>query len=129
MIQIPKNDIPPKRGFSTSEFEQRVYKAQRIMHLYRLDAIFVTTPPNIRYFTGFDSQFWESPTRPWFLVIPLQGKPIAVIPEIGAPKMVLTWLDDIRTWPAPSPEDDGISLLKSTLNDLTKTFSRILRQH
>ena len=125
MIQIPKNDIPPKRGFSTSEFEQRVYKAQRIMHLYRLDAIFVTTPPNIRYFTGFDSQFWESPTRPWFLVIPLQGKPIAVIPEIGAPKMVLTWLDDIRTWPAPSPEDDGISLLKSTLNDLTKTFSRI----
>ena len=25
---------------------------------------------NFRYFTGFDSYFWESPTRPWFLIIP-----------------------------------------------------------
>lgn len=115
----------PKRGFTSAEFEERVTKAQKIMHERKLDAIFVTTPPNVRYFTGFDSQFWESPTRPWFVVVPLEGKPIAVIPEIGAPEMALTWLDNIRTWQAPAPEDDGVSLLKSTLEELPKRFGRI----
>ena len=117
--------IIPKRGFTPLEFETRVQRAQQIMQRKELDAVFVTTPPNVRYFTGFDSQFWESPTRPWFIVVPLSGKPIAVIPEIGAPEMALTWLNDIRTWPAPVPEDDGVSLLKETLDALPRRFGRI----
>lgn len=117
--------IIPKRGFTPSEFETRVQRAQQIMQRKELDAVFVTTPPNVRYFTGFDSQFWESPTRPWFIVVPLSGKPIAVIPEIGAPEMALTWINDIRTWPAPVPEDDGVSLLKETLDALPRRFGRI----
>lgn len=117
--------VVPKRGFTPSEFEMRVERMQRIMQRDNLDAIFVTTPPNVRYFTGFDSQFWESPTRPWFVVVPLSGKPIAIIPEIGAPEMALTWVNDIRTWPAPVPEDDGVSLLKATLEGLPRRFGRI----
>lgn len=120
-----KDYVIPKRGFTPSEFEIRVERAQRIMRRNELDAIFVTTPPNVRYFTGFDSQFWESPTRPWFVVVPLSGEPIAVIPEIGAPEMALTWVKDIRTWPAPVPEDDGVSLLKETLDALPRRFERI----
>jgi Xaa-Pro dipeptidase len=115
----------PRRGFSSSEFEGRVARAQRIMNAHGFDALLVTAPPNVRYFTGFDSQFWESPTRPWFVVVPLKGAPIAVIPEIGAPEMELTWVKDIRTWPAPVPEDDGLSLLKSTLENLPKRFGKI----
>ena len=114
-----------RRGFSAEEFEMRVKRAQNIMFKDKLDAIFVTTPPNFRYFTGFDSQFWESPTRPWFLVVPLEGKPIAVIPEIGESPLKSSWLDDVRTWPAPIPEDDGISLLSATLKELPKRFGRI----
>ena len=79
-----------KRGFEISEFETRMVRAQEIMHRRNLDAIWVTTPQNIRYFTGFDSQFWESPTRPWFVVVPREGKPIAVVPEIGAREMERT---------------------------------------
>ncbi len=120
-----KDYVIPKRGFTPSEFEIRVERAQRIMRRNELDAVFVTTPPNVRYFTGFDSQFWESPTRPWFVVVPLSGEPIAVIPEIGAPEMALTWVKDIRTWPAPVPEDDGVSLLKETLDALPRRFERI----
>lgn len=115
----------PRRGFDPAEFAKRVERAQRIMRQHALDAIFVTTPANIRYVTGFDSQFWESPTRPWFVVVPLRGKPIAVIPEIGAPEMALTWIDDIRTWPAPVPEDDGVSLLKGVLEALPRRFGRV----
>lgn len=117
--------IPPKRGFGSAEFELRIARAQQIMQRHRLDAVFVTTPPNVRYFTGFDSQFWESPTRPWFVVVPAQGRPIAVIPEIGAPEMALTWIEDIRTWSAPQPEDDGVSLLAGTLKALPARFGRV----
>ena len=43
---------------------------------------------------------------------------IAVIPEIGAAYMSQTWIDDIRTWPAPVPEDDGVTLLAETLREV-----------
>jgi Xaa-Pro dipeptidase len=95
------------------------------MRKHGLDALLVSAPPNVRYFSGFDTQFWESPTRPWFIVVPLDGNPIAVIPEIGAPEMALTWISDIRTWPAPVPADDGLSLLRSTLESLTRRFGKI----
>ncbi|MSO92476.1 MAG: aminopeptidase P family protein [Rhodospirillales bacterium] len=115
----------PKRGFSPAEFEGRLARAQEIMRRHSFDALLLTTPPNIRYTTGFDTQFWESPTRPWFVIVPATGGPIAVIPEIGAPEMALTAVKDIRTWPAPRPEDDGISLLADALSRLPRTFGRI----
>lgn len=110
----PKAD----RGFSTSEFEQRTAAAQKIMARLGLSALLLTTEPEVRYFTGFDTIFWLSPTRPWFVVIPAKGAPIAVIPEIGGPSMSQTWLSDVRTWLAPQPEDDGISLLADTLHEV-----------
>ncbi len=113
------------RGFETSEFEARTRRAQEMMHVQRLDAIFLTTEPNVRYFSGFFTQFWESPTRPWYLIVPAEGKPIAVIPEIGASGMADTWISDIYTWAAPNPEDDGISLAAKVLNDLPKRHGRI----
>ncbi|MEO0747287.1 MAG: Xaa-Pro peptidase family protein, partial [Pseudomonadota bacterium] len=64
------------------------------------------------------TRFWESPSRPWYLVVPLSGKPIAVIPSIGEALMASTWIDDIRTWSAPQPEDDGVSLLIDTLREV-----------
>ncbi|MCE2563308.1 Xaa-Pro peptidase family protein [Komagataeibacter sp. FNDCF1] len=116
---------PPRRGFCASEFALRVQRMQSILQAEKLDAVFVTSPSNIRYFTGFDSQFWESPTRPWFVVVPREGSIIAVIPEIGAPEMARTWVEDIRTWPAPCPEDDGVSLMAATLSAVPRRFGRI----
>lgn len=115
----------PPRGFTRTEFEQRTERAQRLMREQQLDALLLTTEPNVRYFSGFFSQFWESPTRPWFLLVPLEGQPIAIIPEIGISGMTSTWLEDIRTWPAPRPEDDGISLLTAAIKELTTRFGRI----
>ncbi|MBK1870660.1 M24 family metallopeptidase [Aestuariivirga sp. YIM B02566] len=115
----------PQRGFTAAEFEKRTARAQKIMDRHGFDALLLTAPPNVRYFTGFDSQFWESPTRPWFVVVPREGAPIAVIPEIGAPEMALTWIKDIRTWAAPNPEDDGLSLLKSTIESLPRKHGKV----
>ncbi len=106
------------RGFARTEYETRVSGAQRLMADAGLGALLLTTEPDIRYFSGFLTRFWESPTRPWFLIVPAVGDPVAVIPSIGAALMAQTWIRDIRTWRAPDPEDDGISLLTDTLNDL-----------
>ena len=32
--------------------------------------------------------------------------------------MEMTWVEDIRTWDSPNPNDDGISLLFSVFKDL-----------
>ena len=115
----------PQRGFSQSEFEQRAQKAQRVMNEEKLDAILLTTEPNVQYFSGFLTQFWQSPTRPWFLIVPREGELIAVIPEIGRAGMESTWVNDIRTWASPCPEDDGITLLAQALSEVTMRFGRI----
>ncbi len=83
-----------------------------------IDAILVCTEPEVRYFTGFHTPFWQSPTRPWFTVVPASGKPIAVIPSIGAASMSATWIDDVRTWSSPAPIDDGISLLAECIREV-----------
>jgi Xaa-Pro dipeptidase len=115
----------PNRGFVVSEFETRVNRVQARMLSEKLDIILITTEPDIRYYTGFFTQFWQSPTRPWFVLLPLDGKPIAVIPEIGATGMASTWVEEIYTWPAPQPEDDGISLLQSVIAKLPHKYGRM----
>jgi len=117
--------IPIARGFELSEFEARMARAQSEMMARKLDAVVITAPHNWRYFAGFVTQFWESPTRPWFLVLPRNGEPVAVIPTIGEPGMARTWVRDIRTWPAPQPADDGVSLMAQVLKECPRTFGRI----
>ncbi|MBW4963123.1 Xaa-Pro peptidase family protein [Sulfitobacter sp. CW3] len=109
------------RGFAQSEYELRLARAQKLMAAHDLSAMLLTTEAEIRYFTGFLTRFWESPSRAWYLVVPATGKPVAVIPSIGAALMAQTWVDDIRTWRAPDPADDGISLLADTLNEIAGT--------
>lgn len=109
---------PPPRGFTPDEFQARTDRCQALMAEQELAAILVCTEPEVRYFTGFHTPFWQSPTRPWFTVVPASGKPIAVIPSIGGASMLATWLDDVRTWPSPQPDDDGVSLLVDCLREV-----------
>lgn len=106
------------RGFAAEEYQARLDRAQAAMAAEGLAALLLTTEPEIRYFTGFLTRFWESPTRPWFLVVPASGGPVAVIPAIGAHLMSQCRIDDIRTWSAPDYDDDGIGLLADTLTEL-----------
>jgi len=109
------------RGFSDEEFEKRVDRAQRLLHEEGISALLVCTEPEVRYLTGFHTPFWQSPTRPWFVILPRSGKPVAVIPSIGEASMSETWIDDIRTWSSPNPSDEGVSLLAETLREILDT--------
>ena len=113
------------RGFSNEEFEKRVDRAQRLLHEEGISALLVCTEPEVRYLTGFHTPFWQSPTRPWFVILPRSGKPVAVIPSIGEASMSETWIDDIRTWSSPNPSDEGVSLLAETLREILDTPSEI----
>ena len=112
-------------GFSKNEYQSRLEKAHKRISNFRLDALMLTTPHNFRYFSGFDSYFWESPTRPWFLIIPNNQEPIAIIPSIGESAFKKTWIKNIYTWQSPNPEDEGISMLVNIINKIKNKYGNI----
>lgn len=115
----------PVRGFPDAEFGLRAASIQSHMREQGVDVLWLSTEADIRYLTGFLTQFWQSPTRPWYLLLPLSGKPVAVIPAIGAECMGRTWVEDIRVWSAPQPDDDGVTLLTDTIKELVGASANI----
>jgi len=111
--------------FPDTEFAARVARLRQEMAAREIDALMLTAPADIFYVTGFLTRFWESPARSWFVIVPGTGKPVAVIPAIGAELMGGTWIDDIRAWPAPRPDDEGVSLLADALREAVPPAGRI----
>ncbi|MDC1275225.1 Xaa-Pro peptidase family protein [Ascidiaceihabitans sp.] len=115
----------PQRGFDEAEFRQRLSRAQKMMAKAGLACLLLSTEPEVRYFTGYLTRFWESPARPWFLIVPAVGDPIAVIPSIGVALMSRSWIADISSWRSPDLVDDGVSLLRDTLREVAGTDGQI----
>ena len=115
----------PSRGFTTAEYANRCTTAQQAMASRDIAALLLTSEADVRYFTGFMTQFWQSPTRPWFVLLPASGKPIAVIPSIGVPLMRDCYVGDLRSWTSPAETDDGISLLVELIHDYVGNSDRL----
>ncbi len=117
----------PERAplFPEAEFRRRTERLQAEMAALGADALLLTAPADVFYLSGFLTRFWESPARPFFLAVPAEGAPVAVIPEIGAAAMGRTWLADIRTWPSPRPEDEGVGLLAETIAEMVPPAGRL----
>ena len=103
------------RGFSIHDYKMRVDRALELMKKNNLEMLLITSPQNFRYFTGLDSYFWESPTRPWFLLLSINHEPIAVVPSIGKTALQNTWIKNIQTWQSPNPSDEGITTLQEAI--------------
>jgi Xaa-Pro aminopeptidase len=96
------------------------------MRKAELDAVLVTSEFNFRYLTGFTTQFWVSATRPWFLVVALEGGVTAIVPSVGYDGFSKeSWVTDVRTWPSPRPDDEGISITAAVLRDVRRRFGRL----
>ena len=89
------------RGFGTVEFEERLKRVRLLMQEKKFEMLLITSPHNFRYFTGFDSYFWESPTRPWFLLLSLNQDPIAIVPSIGKTALKKTWIKNVKNVAIP----------------------------
>ena len=116
----------PIRGFCESEFKRRLAMLQNIMIRRNLGAVLFTSESEIRYFTGFMTQFWQSPTRPWYLIILSSGSPIAVIPTIGVPLMKDCFVGEIYSWSAPAEFDDGVTIVLKVIKEALKSESNRL---
>ena len=103
--------------FPKEEFTNRISKIQENLDRENIEAIIITSPSNFRYFSGLDSNFWESPTRPWFLVISKKNPIKAIIPSIGITALEKTLIKDIEVWQSPNPYDEGVTLLKKTIKN------------
>src|SRR5262249_23103529 len=59
-------------------------------------------------------------------IVPPRGDPIVIVPKSNVVILDTTsWVRDVRTWPAPRPEDDGISLAIDALASCGSKFGRI----
>jgi len=108
------------RGFDITEYKARVSKALKLMEKNNIEMLLITSPQNFRYFSGLDSYFWESPTRPWFLLLSLRNEPIAIVPSIGESALKKTWITNIQTWKSPNPNDEGITALQDVILSIKK---------
>jgi Xaa-Pro dipeptidase len=105
--------------FESEEFLARRRGLADGMARSGIDAVLVMSETNYRYFAGFSTQFWVSPTRPWYLLVTADAKATAVIPDMGRVALESTAVvDDIRSWPSPRPADEGVTLLAETIEDL-----------
>lgn len=112
--------------FQLSEYEARIERVRRLMKEQRLDGILITSEFNHRYLTGFTTQFWRSPTRPWYFVLPLAGDPILIVPDQGVENTVRTsWVKTVRTFPSPNPLNEGIDVVVDALRRCAGSFGRI----
>ena len=110
---------PPVRGFPAEEYARRCRQLQKKMTAAQIDIALFTTAPEFYYYCGFSTPFWHSPTRPWFLLLPADGMPVAVIPSIGAAVMEKCRIGALYTWTSPHPTDEGVSLLTETIRRLS----------
>ncbi len=107
-------------GLNNDEYANRCRQLQQRMAEQNIDLLLFTTAAEFYYCCGFYTPFWQSPTRPWFLLLARCGKPVAVIPTIGSTLMQNCYVEDIRTWSSPHPSDDGVSLLANTINEMSE---------
>ena len=106
--------------FPKEEFTNRISRVQESLEKENIEAIIVTSPSNFRYFSGLNSNFWESPTRPWFLIISQKDPIRAIIPSIGSTALENTIVKNIEVWQSPNPKDEGVSLLKKIIKSFPK---------
>ena len=111
---------------TTDEYRERVHKLQELMAKSELDAIVLTSEDNYRYITGFHGPTWINLTRPRYCVVSRKGDPCIIIPANNSAIAEQTsWISDVRTWVAPCPEDDGISLLIEAIRPCLGKSNRI----
>ena len=122
-----EDPLEPPPPISADEHRARVAAAQERMAGERLDALFITSEDNYRYLTGFNAPVWQNLTRPRYCVVPAKGEPILIIPTGNAviAHRSAEWIRDVRTWVAPQPEDDGVSLAIDALEECAGPHRRV----
>ncbi len=97
-----------------AELHARIAKAQSLMRAAGLDALYLDTSTNLRYFTGVALHLTE---RLHGALIPADGPPVLLSPAFEAPKTreLMQFDADIRTW---EEHEDPTALVIETLRSI-----------
>jgi Xaa-Pro aminopeptidase len=97
--------------------QQRIDRVQQALRHAGIDVVFVTSEDNFRYLSGFESPTWINIARPRYCIVPARGDLILVVPTTNlAAVRATTWVEDVRSWVSPNPQDDGISIVAEALS-------------
>src|SRR5574341_405159 len=93
------------RLFSGEEFAARLRGARELMERAGLAALFLTSPKNLTYLTGYRTNLFSSTFRPFTAVIPLEGEPVLLLPNLeeGLGRGTC-WFEDVRVWGGPKAQ-------------------------
>lgn len=111
------------KDFPQDEFESRWVRAQALMEVENLDALFITERTNYRYFSGSQTIQFNNKQRPMTFVLPRRGKPLMMVYGLETELVrAETWVDDIRGYvDVPFPT----SLVVESFKDLGLEVGRI----
>jgi Xaa-Pro aminopeptidase len=114
--------MPDLPDIQLDEYKSRTRRIQSVMAANGCDALFLTSEDNVQYLTGYSSPVWNNLTRPRYLIVPASGDPI-IVSSLNYVVIIeeTTWIRDIRTWIAPNPEDEGISVAMDALKSCLKS--------
>ena len=85
------------------EYHKRINRAKELLEKYKMDALVVYDPDNIRYYAGYD-KVGMGVERRWRtgFIIPKDKDPVFITPDVmekGVSNQI--WTDDIRAWGGP----------------------------
>ena len=126
-MELPETKRPAVGIFTRQEFERRAERARKLMTKFKLDAMLVSSEPNIEYLSGFMCPFpWTSPSRPWHFLLPRVGEPVGIIPNSGITTWQATsWVSRIVGWDSPRPEDEGVSEIIAEFGRAKQRYGRL----
>jgi Xaa-Pro aminopeptidase len=87
--------------FSVEEYHARLKKAKDHMEELGLGFLLLTEAENLIYLTGYRTILYQSKFRPFLSVIPREGDPVLILPNLEKGDGEKTsYIDDVRTWGA-----------------------------
>jgi len=113
--------------FTRQEYEERLRRARAGMERRGLEALFVTSPKNLTYLTGYRTNLFSSTFRPFTAVLPLAGDPALLLPNLEEGLGRATcWFADVRVWGGPAAEvTDPLVLAQRVFEERGLTRARV----
>lgn len=114
--------------FPFSEYERRFKKVRDLLQKKNLEALFLTHPYNLIYFSGYRSTTMFRPARPFICILPQDKDPIMITPDLERGNCEKTsWIEDIRDWGshAISREEEPTTVVKRAFKELGLSASRV----
>jgi Xaa-Pro dipeptidase len=123
LMNEPVNrNAPPFPDFPEQEYVGRVNRLVCQMDQHDVDAVFLTQPDTVPYFSGHQTSIWPSKNYVITCLVTRDGKVIMVVPSGEEGNAIQTaWVDEIRVWGRASDQDGPQAL--------PQALGQVLRDH